>query len=133
MCFCSQSGSEPYHCVTLECLLMQCSLCISSRHTNTLQNSEISQTDFPLLSGKVPGKWEDSLKAAKSNNNGEIHMHIILKLLFIHNANMPAVNELKVCSHLPKFSSESSHSKWELCVRVKSLPLSTFDSPNLKG
>lgn len=91
MCFCSQkhtiqSGSEPYHCVTLERLLMQCSLCTSSTH------EQMRQTGFPLLSGKVPGKWEDSQKAAKSNNNGEIHMHIIVCLSFIHDANLHLMN-----------------------------------------
>lgn len=64
------------------------SLHFQQTHQHT---SQISQTNFPLVSGKVPGKWEDSQNAAKSNNNGEIHMHIILQLTFIHNANMPAV------------------------------------------
>ncbi len=53
MCFCSQkhtiqSGSEPYHCVTLERLLMQCSLCTSSTHEQTHFTNEADWLPFTL-------------------------------------------------------------------------------------
>lgn len=110
MCFCSQKHTIQSGSPTIASLLSVCSCNVLSAlpaHTNK-HTSQMRQTGFPLLIGKVPGKWEDSQKAAKSNNNGAIHMHVILCLSLVHDVNLHLIYwSIKVLAHwVPHFCAD---------------------------